>query len=182
MLYTTIDGQRVPLPATEKEMLRVASLWKKNAQAKLRRDKKNATGKLTRSMKPKAYVQDGDLVVDITPEEFYWEFVDQGVRGAVESPFPRQGESPFKFKDKWPPRKPLLDWIKAKPVKPRDKDGKFMKHETFAFLLQRAIWRRGIKPTFFISDTGDRITAKYADSIGDAMATDIADFLTQPNT
>ncbi len=178
MLSINVDGIRIPLPNTEKEMLRVANLWKRNAQAKLRRAKVNASGALKSSMTPKVEVDGDSIAVDITPDVDYWEFVDLGVRGSVSSPFPRQSESPFKYKSKMPPRKPLLDWIKVKPVTPRDKDGKFMKRETFAFLIQRAIFRRGIKPTFFISDTGDRIEAKYAQSIADALAEDIDNFLT----
>lgn len=183
MITLRLGGKTYPCPNVSTELLRVAKLWKKNAQAKLRRAKINASGDLKSSMKLTLHQDRDDIWVDLTPDVDYWEFVDLGVRGAGPLtkndkdkgyPFKGQQESPFKYTKKRPPLKPLMDWIKVKPVTPRDKDGKFMKHRAFAFLLQAAIFRRGLKPSFFISGTGDRIQRKYAQSIADAYAKDMA--------
>ena len=76
----------------------------------------------------------------------YWQFVDEGVKGVggfKGSGRARGQGSPFKFSSKMPPRKPLMQWIKNKPLKGRDKKGRFIKRESFAFLIQRSIFQSG---------------------------------------
>ena len=175
---TEVDGVTVEWIALEKELLRVTRLWRRNAQAKLRRENKNLTGELKRSMKTELYIMDGALVADITPRVTYWEFVDGGVRGAQSSPYPRQGENPgggrpFQYRDKKPPIAVIKEWMKLRGIKNRDASGKFKKGDGLAYAIQHSIWSRGIKPTFFLSDTGKRIEQKYAASIAAAYAEDL---------
>jgi hypothetical protein len=108
--------------------------------------------------------------------EDYWQFVDEGVKGAggfKGSGRARGQGSPFKFSSKMPPRKPLMQWIKNKPLKGRDKKGRFIKRESFAFLIQRSIFQRGLERTQFFSKPFTQQLNKQTDNITKAFADDL---------
>ena len=48
---------------------------------------------------------------------------------------------------KWPPRKPIEDWIRVKPLVPTTAKGKVPTTEQLAFLIQRKIGTKGIPGT-----------------------------------
>lgn len=108
--------------------------------------------------------------------EDYWQFVDEGVRGAggfKGSGRARGQGSPFKFSNKMPPRQPLMQWIKNKPLKGRNKKGRFIKRESFAFLIQRSIFQRGLERTQFFSKPFTEQLNKQTDNITEAFADDL---------
>tara|TARA_R100000655_G_scaffold70537_2_gene108809 strand:- start:1057 stop:1593 length:537 start_codon:yes stop_codon:yes gene_type:complete len=108
--------------------------------------------------------------------EDYWAFVDEGVRGA--GGFKGSGKmrgqgSPFKFSTKMPPRQPLINWIKNKPIKGRDKKGRFISNESLGFLIQRAIYQRGLQRTQFFSKPFTDELKKETDKIVKSFADDL---------
>jgi hypothetical protein len=108
--------------------------------------------------------------------EDYWQFVDEGVKGVggfKGSGRARGQGSPFKFSSKMPPRQPLMQWIKNKPLKGRDKKGRFIKRESFAFLIQRSIFQRGLERTQFFSKPFTEQLNKQLDNITEAFADDL---------
>ena len=108
--------------------------------------------------------------------EDYWQFVDEGVKGAggfKGSGRARGQGSPFKYSSKMPPRKPLMQWIKNKPLKGRDKKGRFITRESFAFLIQRSIFQRGLSRTQFFSKPFTEQLNKQTDNITEAFADDL---------
>tara|TARA_R100000781_G_scaffold79781_1_gene49297 strand:- start:582 stop:1112 length:531 start_codon:yes stop_codon:yes gene_type:complete len=108
--------------------------------------------------------------------EDYWQFVDEGVKGAggfKGSGRARGQGSPFKYSSKMPPRKPLMQWIKNKPLKGRDKKGRFITRESFAFLIQRSIFQRGLTRTQFFSKPFTEQLNKQTDNITKAFADDL---------
>ena len=108
--------------------------------------------------------------------EDYWQFVDEGVKGAggyKGSGRMRGQGSPFKYSSKMPPRQPLINWIKNKPLKGRAKSGRFITHESFAFLIQRAIYQRGLTRTQFFSQPFTQQLNKNLNKITEAFADDL---------
>tara|TARA_R100000781_G_scaffold113137_2_gene81145 strand:+ start:555 stop:1112 length:558 start_codon:yes stop_codon:yes gene_type:complete len=117
----------------------------------------------------------------------YWKFIDEGVRGAggyegSAKPKKRGKGSPFKFSSKMPPLKPLLDWIKSKGIKGRvdkkwksagNRGGQFITNKSFAFLIQRSIFQRGLPRTLFFSKPFTEQFKKQTDSITEAFADDL---------
>ncbi|QDP48269.1 MAG: hypothetical protein Unbinned585contig1001_39 [Prokaryotic dsDNA virus sp.] len=106
----------------------------------------------------------------------YWAFVDEGVRGAggyKGSGRMRGQGSPFKFSSKMPPRQPLINWIKNKPLKGRDKKGRFISNESFGFLIQRAIYQRGLERTQFFTRPFTTQLKKQEKKIVQAFADDL---------
>ena len=109
--------------------------------------------------------------------EDYWAFVDEGVKGA--GGFKGSGKmrgqgSPFKFSTKMPPRSAIDRWIVRKPLKAaRDKSGKFIPRKSLAFLIQRAIYQRGLERTQFFSKPFTEQLKKESDEIVKAFADDL---------
>ena len=108
--------------------------------------------------------------------EDYWQFVDEGVRGAggYKGSGKMRGQgSPFKFGSKMPPRQPLIQWIKNKPLKGRNKKGRIITNESFGFLLQRAIYQRGLERTQFFTRPFTTQLKKQQKKIVEAFANDL---------
>jgi len=81
----------------------------------------------------------------------YANFVDRGVNGAVVKKY----NTSYAFKSKYPPFAVIFDWIKRyrrKIGRGRDAKGKFISDASLAFLIQRAIYTRGLKPRPFIDN------------------------------
>ena len=108
--------------------------------------------------------------------EDYWAFVDEGVRGAggYKGKGKMRGQgSPFKFSNKMPPRGVIDRWIVSKPLKAARKDGKFIKRKSLAFLIQRAIYQRGLTRTQFFSKPFTQQLKKQTDAIVEAYGEDL---------
>ena len=108
--------------------------------------------------------------------EDYWAFVDEGVKGVggYKGSGKMRGQgSPFKFGSKMPPRRPLINWIKNKPIKGRDKKGRFISNESLGFLIQRAIYQRGLTRTQFFSKPFTQELDNQIGSITEAFADDL---------
>ena len=96
-----------------------------------------------------------DGVLKVSPNSFklswdlgYGNFQDKGVSGTE-----KKYDTPYSYKSKMPPIKPLADWAKRKGIKLRDEKGKFKKggYKTLGFLIARSIQRKGIKPSLFFT-------------------------------
>ena len=109
--------------------------------------------------------------------EDYWQFVDEGVRGA--GGFKGSGKmrgqgSPFKYSTKMPPRGVIDRSIVTKPLKAgRDKHGRFVTRKSFAFLIQRAIYQRGLERTQFFTRPFTTQLKKQENKILQAFANDL---------
>ena len=109
--------------------------------------------------------------------EDYWQFVDEGVKGAggYKGSGKMRGEgSPFKFQSKMPPRGVIDRWIVSKPLKAaRDKKGRFITRKSLAFLIQRSIYQRGLERTQFFTRPFTTQLKKQTNKILKAFAEDL---------
>ena len=107
----------------------------------------------------------------------YWQFVDEGVRGAggfKGSGRARGQGSPFKYSTKMPPRRFIDKWIVSKPLRAgRDKSGRFIARKSLAFLIQRSIFQRGLERTQFFSRPFTQQLKKETDNIVKSFADDL---------
>lgn len=73
------------------------------------------------------------------------------------------------------PITPLLQWIKERGLKGRDKKGRFIKNESFAFAIQTNIKKYGIRPSNFIDISIEKIMSdsRIVELIGDAAYDDL---------
>jgi hypothetical protein len=72
-----------------------------------------------------------------------------------------------------PPRQPLINWIKNKSLKGRSKKGRFITNESFGFLIQRAIYQRGLERTQFFTRPFTTQLKKQEKKILQAFADDL---------
>ena len=117
----------------------------------------------------------------------YWQFVDEGVRGAggyKGSGKMRGGKTGFRFgsgnySGKWQSFKSKIKkWIANKPLKLRGADGKFMEKtesniNSVAYLIQRAIYQRGLTRTMFFSKPYEDILDRNWDKVLQAYSEDV---------
>ena len=172
-----IGGKTYPMTNLNKTLEKIGKMWRKNARISLRMQDKVNTGALYDSI-PVIVGEDSDgYYVNITPQVHYWEFVDKGVQGASKNIFARQSESPFKYGANKTRglRGGIYKWVIQKNLQgTRDAQGRFTPRKSLVYLISNAIWHRGLKPTFFISDTLKRLKPKAMKWLGLAIGEDIA--------
>ena len=108
----------------------------------------------------------------------YAAFIHWGVNGTRKS---RQAPFSFRNEDKLPVPA-IIKWMKAKGIRPRDKDGKFVKNigprggdrrASTAYLIARAIKRKGIPGLRYYSVALETMVPKFRDELGEALANDL---------
>ena len=153
------------LSAIEKVLFEYAAEFQKMASRQLRRANKISTGKLEDSISFEVTETDAGFELALKVLDYY-KFVDQGVRGAGSNS--KNKTSPYKYRDKMPPIKEILKWIKQKgSLKASAEDqkrglskaqkssralraaAKKLKPKTLAFLIARKIQQRGLPYTGF---------------------------------
>jgi len=175
-----IGGKTYPMTNLNKTLEKIGKIWRKNARISLRMQDKVNTGALYDSMSVIVGEDSDGYYVNITPQVHYWEFVDKGVQGASKNIFARQSESPFKFgANKTRGLRGAIDkWVIQKGIQgTRDEQGRFTPRKSLVYAISNAIWHRGLKPTFFISDTMKRLKSKALLWLAQALGEDVASAL-----
>ena len=114
---------------------------------------------------------DTSFVVAIVAND-YWKFVDLGVKGAVSSS--RAPNSPFQYRDKRPPIRPLQEWIAFKHISLEGRDKKAA-NRSFAINIANKIRREGLRATNFMSNAAtkemvDVLTENIAEVLGKSIS------------
>lgn len=104
--------------------------------------------------------------------EDYGVFQDQGVSGTK-----RKYNTPFSYKSKRPPLKPIEDWVKRRGFQFRTESGKFMSYKSTAFLITRGIFKNGIKPSLFFTKPFEKAFERLPDELVEAYGLDVEQFL-----
>lgn len=180
-----IGGKTYPMTNLNKTLEKVGKMWRKNARISLRMQGKVNTGALYESIPVIVGEDANEYYVNITPQVDYWEFVDKGVQGASRNIFARQSESPFKFgANKTRGLRGGIDkWVIQKGIQgTRDAQGRFTPRKSLVYAISNAIWHRGLKPSFFISDTLKRLKPKAMKWLGLALGQDIANAIKESLT
>ena len=121
---------------------------------------KNASRKLTDTIKSNIIVGDQAYEVSLTLQE-YWKYVESG-------------RAPGKF----PPVKALLDWISVKPIIPRpDANGRIPTPKQLSFLIGRKIKEEGIEPFPALETTKEELDKIYHEKLSIALGHDISNYI-----
>ena len=94
----------------------------------------------------------------------YWKFVDLGVKGAVSSS--RAPNSPFQYRDKRPPLRPIQEWIAFKEIQLEGRD-KIAANRALSVNIANKIRREGLRPTKFMSNA---VTPEMIDVLVNTIA------------
>lgn len=148
------------------------------AKAVIKQSRSNLTrqgkkGSLYDSIKHNLTVSPNSFSLEFEMND-YGDFVDQGVSGKE-----KKYNTPYSFRNKMPPRKNILDWIKSKRLFLRDEKGRFKKggQKTLAFLIQRSIFKKGIKPSLFFTKPFEQAFLNLPDQLTESYALDVEDFI-----
>jgi len=143
------------------------------SRSRLSKSNKNVSKELYNSLKGNIKVMPNSIAVDFEMED-YGIFQDKGVSGTE-----KKYNTPYSYKSKMPPVKPLADWAKSRNIRLRDEKGKFKKgsYNTIGFLIARSIYRKGIKPSLFFTKPFEQGFKKLPDELINSFGLDVEDFL-----
>ena len=143
------------------------------SRSRLSKSKKNNSKKLYDSIDGSIKVNPNSFSLSFEMEE-YGAYQDKGVSGTE-----KKYNTPFSYKSKMPPIKPLADWAKSRNIRLRDAGGKFKKgnYNTIGFLISRSIFRKGIKPSLFFTKPFEQAFEKLPNELIEAYGLDVEEFL-----
>ena len=143
------------------------------ARTRLSKDRKNVSKELYNSLDAIIKVTPNAIQVNFEMEE-YGLYQDKGVSGTE-----KKYNTPYSYKTKMPPIKPLADWAKSRNIRLRDEQGKFTKgnYNTIGYLIARSIYRKGIKPSLFFTKPFEQGFKKLPDELVEKFGLDVEDFL-----
>ena len=143
------------------------------SRTRLSKSNKNVSKELYNSLKGNIKVMPNAIAVEFEMED-YGIFQDKGVSGTE-----KKYNTPYSYKSKMPPVKPLADWAKSRNIRLRDEKGKFKKgnYNTIGFLIARSIYRKGIKPSLFFTKPFEQGFKKLPDELINSFGLDVEDFL-----
>jgi hypothetical protein len=104
--------------------------------------------------------------------EDYGTFQDQGVSGTK-----KKYNTPFSYKSKRPPLKPITDWVTKRRFQFRKENGKFMSYKSTAYLIAGGILKNGIKPSLFFTKPFEKAFERLPDELVEAYGLDLEQFL-----
>jgi hypothetical protein len=141
----------------------------KEAKDNLKRTGHNNTSSLSNSLKGEVVTENNFTIVGFKMND-YGTFVDLGVKGKTSSN--RAPNSPYKFgsgkgKGNGGLTKGIQKWVRQKGFQFRSKQegskGRFLSYESTAYLITRAIFNKGIKPSLFFTKPFEAGYKKYID-------------------
>lgn len=160
------------------------------SRSNLTRGEKNYNKKLYKSIRYLVTEKQDATLLSFSMLD-YGKFQDLGVKGKDPSKVSPNAKikgqqaplSPFRFRNKIPPTKPLAEWAKAKNVRLRDEKGKFKKgsYNTIGYIIAKNIYYRGISPSMFFTRPFERAFKKYDTDLAYAIATDIGNEIARQN-
>lgn len=161
------------LTKTQEALEAFKSFVIQQARTRLTKGRKNVSKGLYDSLKGYVKEMPNSILVEFEMDE-YGVYQDKGVSGTQ-----KKYNTPFSYKSKMPPIKPLADWAKARNIRLRDEQGKFKKgnYNTIGYLIARSIYRKGIKPSLFFTKPFERAFSKLPNELVEKFGLDVEDFL-----
>jgi len=176
--YITIDGTRVPMTNSMREMGKIGKEVRRRARISLKARGKVVTGNLYNSIRYEQGVSRDEKSLNLRfsfPGADYAKFVDEGVRGAMSSA--KAPRSPFRFGSGSGPSgglRPAIDkWVVKKGIAPRGAGGRFASRKGMVYAISRSIYQTGIKPSYFFTNAYNRTLKKHNAKLEKAVGEDI---------
>jgi len=143
------------------------------SRSNLTKNKKNVSKSLYDSIEYDLKVMPNSFSLSFIMDE-YGMYQDKGVSGTE-----RKYNTPFSYRNKMPPIKPLADWAKFKNIRLRNEKGQYSKgnYQTIGFLISRSIFRKGIKPSLFFTKPFEKAFDRLPNEVVEAFALDMEDLL-----
>ena len=168
------------LTHTIAELGRIGKELRRRFRQSLSQQGKNSSGNLSKSIRYENYEQRGEVFLDFEMAD-YADFVNKGVRGSKRSPFTGQSKSPYRFGSgrgkKGGLRRGIDKWVVRKGLDgTRDDKGRFVPRKSMVFLISRAVYERGLKPTFFIDRPLKKMEREIPERLAKAYDKDLQEY------
>lgn len=141
------------------------------SRSNLSKQNKNVDKKLYNSLDKEIEVGANSFRLAFLMED-YGTFQDKGVSGTQ-----KKYNTPFSYKSKKPPLKPITDWVKKRRFQFRKENGKFMSYQSTAFLVRNGIFKNGIKPSLFFTKPFEKAFERLPNELVEAYGLDVEQFL-----
>jgi hypothetical protein len=142
------------------------------SRSNLTKQGKNVDKKLYNSLDRELEVSANSFRLAFLMED-YGQFQDKGVSGTK-----RKYDTPFSYKNKRPPLKPIQDWVTKRRFQFRNKEsGKFMSYKSTAYLIAGGILKNGIKPSLFFTKPFEKSFERLPNELVEAYGLDVEQFL-----
>jgi hypothetical protein len=142
------------------------------SRSNLTKKNKNVDKKLYNSLDKQIEVGANSFRMAFLMED-YGTFQDKGVSGTK-----RKYNTPFSYKSKKPPLKPITEWVTKRRFQFRNKEtGKFMSYKSTAFLVRNGIFKNGIRPSLFFTKPFEKAFERLPDELVEAYGLDVEQFL-----
>jgi hypothetical protein len=142
------------------------------SRSNLTKQGKNVDKKLYNSLDKEIEVGANSFRMAFLMED-YGTFQDKGVSGTQ-----KKYDTPFSYKSKRPPLKPIQDWVTKRRFQFRNKEnGKFMSYKSTAFLITKGIFKNGIKPSLFFTKPFEKAFERLPDELVEVYGLDVEQFL-----
>jgi hypothetical protein len=142
------------------------------SRSNLTKGGKNVDKKLYNSLDKEIQVGANSFRIAFLMEN-YGNFQDKGVSGTQ-----KKYNTPFSYKTKRPPIKPITDWVTKKRFQFRNREtGKFMSYKSTAYLIAGGILKNGIKPSLFFTKPFEAAFKNLPDELIEAYGLDVEQFL-----
>jgi|TARA_R100000084_G_scaffold109417_1_gene76494 hypothetical protein len=175
---------------TKKVLIKFAKDVIAEAKKNLKKDKKNTSGALSRSLKYKDKIMPNSFLLQFEMAD-YGEYQDAGVDGVNKRYGKRKyGRKTFKYKRRggknslkgMPPPSAFDKWVVKKGGKfnqsIRDSKGRFINRQSLTFVLAKSIFEKGIKPSYFFSSAFEKAYKKLPKEFIAKYELDIDKFIT----
>lgn len=135
-----------------------AEAWAEAYKAELVANDKRATGNLISSVVGSVTIE-GDIYSAVLNVADYYKYVEWGRRAGR----------------KMPPVSAILEWVRVKPVIPRQTtlSSKVPTQEQLAWAIAKSIQQNGIKPTYAMRDTNDETFRAFEARLKQALTEDL---------
>jgi len=141
------------------------------SRKQLKLQKKNAFGKLSKSLDSELKVFPNSFSLSFSMEE-YGVYQDKGVSGTK-----KKYNTPFSYTTKRPPANKLDKWTVKRTIAPRDEKGRFINRKGLNFIIARSIYQKGIKPSLFFTKPFEKAFKQLPEDVINAYALEVEDFL-----
>ena len=148
------------------------------SRSNLTKLKKNSSKKLYNSIKGTAKAMPNSFSLEFSMEDYGY-YQDKGVNGKKSV-----WTTAYRFGTKMPPPSKLDKWIVRKGIAPRDKQGRLISRKSLQFLIARAIFKNGIKPSLFFTKPFEQAFKKLPNELVTSYGLDVIELfnmsITQP--
>lgn len=161
------------LKETNNALNKFAKYVIQQSRSNLTRGNKNYKKSLYDSLKSDINVSANSFSLSFIMNE-YGVYQDKGVSGTEQ-----KYNTPFSYRQKMPPIKPIADWAKFRNIRLRNAKGQFAKgnYKTIGYILADSIKKKGIKPSLFFTKPFEKAFNNLPDQLVKAYALDLDEFI-----